>query len=208
MIRPVAVLLLSGILIGCTGNFEKQRGISTESSADNQPRLKKLIASTDRLVIKHFFDSVAIHDPSQGQVITAGYCEFGPLVVYEPEKESDRLKGVRVEISSTYVRENAYSKPDKSVSFLDLDEVKDLDQALSYMGQTEQSWIKTRPTDDIEVTFTSKDDFIAVLFPNLPADMIVLKSGRIGTAAVRMPVEKLGELQTKLRQVLSTLESH
>jgi hypothetical protein len=42
--------------------------------------------------------------------------------------------GLRVEVASTYLRENSYSKADRSTSFLDLDEAKDLDGALFIYG--------------------------------------------------------------------------
>jgi hypothetical protein len=207
MIRAMAALFLVGIaLIGCSADHERK---GTEPSAtDNEPRVKKFLSSTDRLVIKHFFNPIVITDPLRGQYTTPGRCELGPVVVYEPGKEKDRIKGVRIEISSTYVRVNEYSKADSGTSLLDLQEAQDLDNSLSYMAQTEQDWKRNRPTDDIEVTFTSKDDFTAALLPNSKADILYLHSQRIGGATVSLPVSMLGELQTKLRQSISTLEAN
>lgn len=187
------------VLTGCSGERKE-----IASSTENEPRIKKLLSSTDRLVVKHFFDTVTVAAPKD---FARGSCEFGPVIVYEPGKEGDRVKGLRVEISSEQ----------SSASFLDLDEAKDLDAALSYMEQTEQNWKAKRPADDIEVIFTAKDDFAAVMFPvsgklsgqtsNLP-DMIDLSSGRIGGARMRVPVGSLGELHMKLRQAISTLEAN
>jgi hypothetical protein len=105
------------VLAGCTGQERPApQAIPVEAKADNQPRLKKLLSSTDRLIVKHFFPTSSVVDPKKGEFVTAGFCEFGPVIVFEPQKESERLKGVRIEVHSTYVRENAYSKPEKSVS--------------------------------------------------------------------------------------------
>jgi hypothetical protein len=78
----------------------------------------------------------------------------------------------------------------------------------SYMEQTEQKWTVSHPADDIEVTFTSKDDFVTVMFPNSPGDTIVVSSGRIGGAKLPLSIGLLGELQTKLRKAVGTLEAN
>ena len=208
MIRDTCAFFLCLLLAGCAGKSVQPQPAPVEAKPDSQPRLKKLLSSTDRLIVKHFFPTSSVVDPRKGEFVTAGFCEFGPVVVFEPQKESERLKGIRIEIHSTYVRENAYSKPDKSVSFLDLDEARDLENALSYMGRTEEDWSKQRPADDIEVTFTSKDDFTAVMLPGPNGDILLFQSGRVGSAALYLPINLLGDATTKLRSAVATAESN
>ena len=206
MARLGLLIFLFSIMSSCLARTGET--VPSETKPDNQPRLKKLLSSSDRLVVKHFFPTSAVTDPAKGEFVTDGFCEFGPLIAFEPTKESSRLKGLRIAINSTYIRENAYSRPEKGESFLDIDEAKDLDNAMSFMVQTEDTWKLQRPTDDIEVTFTSKDDFEAVLFPGTGGDTLLFKNGRIGGAGVYLPVRLLGEAQTKLRNSIATLEAN
>lgn len=204
MTKTLFFLFLTLSLVGCS----KETSQTSEVGTANQPRLKKLLSSTDSLVIKHFFPPSSLNDPIKREFVTAGYCQLGPVIAFEPGKENERLKGIRVEVSSTFVRQNEFSKPDVSSSFLDLDEVKDLDNALSYMAQTEETWKNQRPADDIEVTFTSKDDFTVAMLPQKTGDILFFQSGRIGTASLGLPVDKLQELQSKVRGAIATLEAN
>jgi hypothetical protein len=208
MSRHTYTLLLCLTFAGCPTKVIQPAPVPVEPKPDNLPRVKKLLASTDLLIIKHFFPPTKIVDPKKGEFLSAGSCEFEPVTVFEPQKEAERLKGIRIEISSTYVRENAYSKAEKGVSFLDIDEARDLENAFSYTGRTEEDWLKQHPADDLEVTFTSKDDFTAVMLPGPNGDILLLQSGRIGSAAVYLPVSLLGEAAAKLRSALSTLDAN
>jgi hypothetical protein len=134
--------------------------------AENTPALKQFIGRTDIVKIKHFFTPEELIAKGKGEFISPGRLELGAVIAYEPGKESDRRKGVRMEVVSTYVRENEYSRPNTHVSFLDEDEAKDLAAALSYVKQVNGTWATAPPSDDVEVMFASKDDFVLSLLPD------------------------------------------
>jgi len=79
------------VLIACS-----QPRKQMAANNDNEPRVKKLLSSTDRIVIKNFYDPAAVIGPLTREYPSPGLCSFGPVIVYEPGKESERLKGVSI----------------------------------------------------------------------------------------------------------------
>lgn len=78
--------------------------------------------------------------------------EFSVLVIYEPGKESQRIRGLKIKVSEggRYERSNT--------SFLDLEEIESLSKALEYMGELSARW-KDIKKEYTEVVFSTKDDF-------------------------------------------------
>jgi hypothetical protein len=206
MVRLAVLASLCLALAGCAA--PAKQSASEDTKAENQPRLKKLLSSTDRLVIKHFFPASSVTIPGLSRFFGGGFCAMGPVIAFEPGKEGERLKGVRIGVTSVYEIQNQFSRPEEGSSFLDLDEARDLDSAMSYMAQTAEGWKSKPPSDDIEVTFTSKDDFTAALLPNRGETTLLFQSGRIGKASVSLPASLLQEAQTQLHHAIQTLDAN
>jgi hypothetical protein len=80
------------------------------------------------------------------------------VVIYEPDKESERLKGLKINVCD--------KKPEElepvacsDYWYLDLDEVVNLSKALEYIREFSNEW-KNVQREDTSVTFMSKGDFI------------------------------------------------
>jgi len=190
-----------GLLAGC-GNH----GSVTPKGPENTPILKQFIGRTDIVKVKHFFAPEELMAKDEREFVSAGHLELGSVIAYEPGKESDRRKGIRMEVVSTYVLDNEYSRPDSHVSFLDEDEAQDLAAALTYLKQVNGSWATAPPKDDVEVMFASKDDFSLSLLPQQGASSILYVES--GNAAISFPAEMLDDLQQKLGACLQTLKSN
>ena len=200
--KPAALAFCFAVLlVGC----EKPAPVSMKD-AENTPALKQFIGRTDIVKIKHFFTPEELIAKGKGEFISPGRLELGAVIASEPGKESDRRKGVRMEVVSPYVRENEYSRPNTHVSFLDEDEAKDLAAALSYVKQVNGTWATAPPSDDVEVMFASKDDFVLSLLPDQKTGNTLFVES--GNASISFPVMMLEELQQKLESNLRTLKNN
>ena len=184
--KPAALAFCFAVLlVGC----EKPAPVSMKD-AENTPALKQFIGRTDIVKIKHFFTPEELIAKGKGEFISPGRLELGAVIAYEPGKESDRRKGVRMEV----------------VSFLDEDEAKDLAAALSYVKQVNGTWATAPPSDDVEVMFASKDDFVLSLLPDQKTGNTLFVES--GNASISFPVMMLEELQQKLESNLRTLKNN
>lgn len=198
-----ALVLLSVGLVGC---YRRQVSEFQQKTAENVPVLKQFIGNTDIVIVKHFFMPVELVSTDREKYINPGHIDLGALVAYQPGKESSRLKGLRVEVVSTYVELNAYSHPDKHVSFLDEDEARDMATALSYFKQVNGTWVTNPPSDNVEVMFASKDDFrISLLRDAKMGNTLFFQSGN---ASFALPITELDNLQKGMDSVLQTLKNN
>ena len=202
--RLVSVLVLLTVVI--TGCEKRQASEPAPKTAENIPVLKQFIGRTDIVIVKHFFKPLDLVSADRQEFISPCHVALGALVAYEPGKESGRLKGVRVGVTSTYVKENAYSHPDEHVSFLDESEARDMAAALNYLKQVNGEWAATQPSDDVEVMFASKDDFQFSLLPDAKkGNLLYFQSGN---ASCALSITALDELQKGLDSVLRTLKNN
>jgi hypothetical protein len=222
MKRPftAAVLIVFMILGGCSKN-EAPGNTSEKEKAE--PKLKALLASTDRVLIKDFYApqvfSPAVPPPKSEtayHILTTwipGHISFEPITVTEPPKEqgkeSIKLKGIKVDVlSMNFMVGNTKGEQHSHTSFLDDDEARDFDAALSYLSSSAGDWAKQKPDHEREIAFHSKDQFDATLVMLDDELAIVARSGDIGAAMLKIPAAQTGEVQEKLRAALKVLDSH
>ncbi len=80
-------------------------------------------------------------------------------VVYQPEIEHDKLKGLKISVCEQKTTEGTGSLLCPDYWYLDLDELNGLSKALEYIHEFSNEW-KTIKREDTSVTFISKGDFI------------------------------------------------
>ena len=210
----VAVGILLLMLVACSKNQPVKQ--------DREPKLKALLATTDKLLIKDFYETQSVSPPVPPPSVGAyhittswvpGHISFEPIIVSEPAgeqgKEPSRLKGLRVEVQSkTYKVDTTKGKQEESAAFLDDDEARDFDTALTYLAGIAGEWQKQKPDHYREVMFQSKDSFVATLFIADEGPVILVKSGTLGAAMLTIPSAQFGEVQSKLRAALKSLDTH
>jgi len=81
------------------------------------------------------------------------------VVIYEPNKENERLKGLKINVCDKKTAEEFEPFACSDYWYLDLDEVENLSKALEYMREFSNEW-KNVQREDTSVTFMSKGDFI------------------------------------------------
>lgn len=135
--------VLALILAGCSGNDLSNKASQDGSKAE--PRLKALLASTDRVLAKDFYEiqafSPGVPPPkveSYGIKTTwiPGVISFEPVAVSEPPKEQGnelkKVKGLRLQVRAVnFMVSTTKGETHEQVSFLDEDEGRDFDSALT-----------------------------------------------------------------------------
>ena len=174
------------------------------SKAEDTPKLKALIGRYDMVLVKNFLGPQSTSDGRSERFLVPGFVSLEAMTVSEPGKESERTKGIRVDVGGAYVLQNEYSRRPEHVSLLDESEAHDMDAALTYMQSIETQWAKTPPSHHTEVMFRSKDDFTASLLRGDKGDSLFIESGP--SAMVDIPIAKLPEFQSKLKDALQTLD--
>lgn len=109
-------------------------------------KLEAFLGKKGELIVKDFYKLGEVAGRYGSKI------EFSVLVIYEPGKESQRIRGLKIEVSEggRYERSNT--------SFLDLEEIESLSKALEYMGELSARW-KDIKKEYTEVVFSTKDDF-------------------------------------------------
>ena len=206
IVAAVIALALFGGLSIFEHKTEQRPGEAQESN--DQPKLKTLIGRQDLVLVKNFFGvRVIISDSRIERSVTPGFVSFEAMSVFEPGKESTRIKGVRVDVGAAYVPNGYRSRPEH-VSLLDENEAHDLDSALSYIESVEAQWAKTPPSHHTEIMFRSKDDFdVSLLRDEKGSDSLLVRSGSLD-AMVDIPISQLTMVQIKLRSAIQTLDSN
>jgi hypothetical protein len=155
-------------------------------------KLEQFLSKKGNLIVK---DSNSV-----GQ-ITGQYgttVDIEALVIYEPGKESERIRGLRIEVHGGGRLERS------EISFLDMDEVESLSQAISYMVRILEKWRGTS-REYTEVIFSTRGDFQLGFYQKGTSVSAFAKSGIIGAATCFFPTGELLRFKTLIDKGVSVL---
>jgi hypothetical protein len=213
------VVACLSLLAGCAKKDTSSGGIQ---ESEKEPKLKAMLASTDRVLVKDFYPSqllsLAVPPPeiSAYQIKTTwlpGHISFEPIAVTEPAKEngkeSRKLKGIKVEVlAMNFMVQTTKGEQHVHASFLDDDEARDFDNALSYLSSSAAEWSKQKPDHTRELTFHSKDQFDVTLAMVNNEPTVLAESGDFQKALLKIPADQIGNVQEKLKAALKILDAH
>ena len=133
-------------------------------------KLEAFLAKKGRLIIKEFYDLGEVAGRYGSKI------EFTALVIYEPGQESQRVRGLKIEVTEggRYERSNT--------SFLDLEEIESLSKAIEYMVDLSAKW-KDMNKEYTEVVFSTRGDFQIGFFQQGTKQVAFASSGYIGKAS-------------------------
>lgn len=219
--KCTAIVIASLTLLVLAGCLKK--ATSSGNQDEKGPKLKTMLASTDRVLIKDFYQPQLFSPPVAPPEVTGayqikttwlpGHISFEPVVVTEPPKEkgeeSRKLKGIKVEVlAMNFMVQTTKGEQHIHTSFLDDDEARDFDNALSYLSSSAAEWQNQKPDHDREVAFHSKDQFDMTLAIIDNEPVALAKSGDFEKAILKIPAGQIGNVQEKLRAALKVLDSH
>lgn len=155
-------------------------------------KLEQFLSKKGKLIVK---------DSNNVGQITGQYgtkVDIEALVIYEPGKESERIRGLRIEVHGGGRLERS------DTSFLDMDEVESLSQAISYMVRIVEKW-KDTSREYTEVIFSTRGDFQLGFYQKATSVNAFAKSGIIGTATCFFPISELPRFKTLIDKGVSVL---
>lgn len=144
-------------------------------------KLEAFLAKKGRLVVKNFYEL--------GEMIGmyGSKIEFAALVIYEPGQESQRIRGLKIEVTEG----GRYERSD--TSFLDLEEIESLSKAIEYMVSLSEKW-KSIAKEYTEVVFSTRGDFEIGFYQDGTEQKAFSSSGYIGKA--RCPLSSMQDLSS------------
>lgn len=124
-----------------------QFGFSQEETTKGPfTKIKASLSEKGRIFIKDFYSQGTIKGSSGSSM------EISAIVIYEPGKEVERLRGLKIAITGA-----GNDKRTGNV-YLDYDEMDNLNKVVVYMIQAATAW-KYTTKDSSEAIFSTKDSF-------------------------------------------------
>jgi hypothetical protein len=120
---------------------------AVEDSLKNITKLQEFLSKKGTLIVKDFYSLGSLKG------IYTSKMEFNAVIFYEPGKEENRIKGLKIEVTQP----KSYGESSES-TFLDMEELESLSDALKYMSSLNEKW-KDQPKEYTEVIFETKGNF-------------------------------------------------
>lgn len=176
-----------------SANGQNDAPLQSQKQAE-QPatKVEAFLGKRGRLVLKDSYDL--------GQISSLGKIEMDALVIYEPGS-SQKVKGLRVEVTEAGRLERS------NTSFIDLDELQSLSEALSYMSNLAKQWNTQGHETYTEVIYSSKGQFKVGFFQKGKENGAFFTSGSIGAVNAFVKIADLDRLKSLVDQAISLLNS-
>lgn len=141
---------------------------SQEEGKAKEPatKLEAFLAKKGKLIVKDFY-KIGELAGSYSKIA------FKALMIYEPGQESQKIRGLTIEITEG----GSYEK--SNTSFLDLEEIESLSKGLEYMINLSEKWKETNK-EYTEIIFSTKGDFSIGFYQNGTKQSAFSSSGYIG----------------------------
>ncbi|HEY3928878.1 MAG TPA: hypothetical protein VGL89_10905 [Candidatus Koribacter sp.] len=205
------LLLMAVAGAGCSAQSKSIQAGSANGEPKEQPKIKQLLSRSDVVLVKHFYERTvtltAPVDPKfRSIVLKAANVVVEPVWIYEPGKEKDGRKGAKIYLNDEDLRESyGVREGQKAEVYLDVDELRDLDSAMTYLRASDSSWRAKSAGDHIETAFHSKDGFNVTAFKdNTEQETLGIGNGLIN---VFVPFESSADLQAGLKKAIELLDS-
>jgi hypothetical protein len=177
--------MIRRIIVGCCFVFLFASTFAYgQQQAQKEPatKLEQFLAKKGKLIIKDLYEAGVLNG-QYGTKITVK-----ALMIYEPGKEADKLRGLRIEVFEGGRLERS------DTSFLDMDEVESLSQAITYMIGLLEKW-QGKSREYTEVIFSTKGDFEIGFYQEGAEVTSFSKSGIIGAAICYFQTNDLSNLK-------------
>lgn len=191
MRRVLPVLLLSLLVVPtCTL-------AQTAPKPEPQTQLEAFLSKRGQLIVKRFHDL----GYTGGSSAFATTAQVHAVIFYEPGKPAQRMRGVKIEVKQIGRPAREHS------SFLDMDEIEALIQALDYMLKALGEWAGQQK-DYTEMIFRTRGDFRAGFWVDGGKIQPFLSSGTIGTVSAYLDPEHVKFFRGQLESALKYLKAN
>ena len=191
MVRSLVVICITVVLaMGCVcADPEIVAGNTTEPAQPVQPqprppatKLEAFMSSTGQLFVQEAYPVGVLE---YGSVLTGGPAklEADAIVVYQPSKEADRIRGLSIEIQET----GRYGQTE--TKYLDFEELEGLFNALTYIDNLAEKWKGTKRDGTTTVTYVTKSHFQVGFTQTGDKRKAIALCGEFLTAAMRIEMD-------------------
>lgn len=163
-----------------------------QKQQETSTALEAFLGKRGHIIVKDFY--------SLGRVSGTGLIDLKGLVIYEPGS-NQKIKGLRAEVTEASRLERS------NTSFIDLDELESLSQALAYMSDLAKKWDGQSREAYTEVIYTSKGEFQVGFYQQSGKLNAFCRSGSIGAVDAFIEIADLAKLQVFVDQARSLLAS-
>lgn len=184
------VILCALIVMPLTASAQVKEEARVEEPAT---KLEAFLVKKGKLIIKDFYELGEVAGRYGSKI------EIDALVIYEPGRESQRVRGIKIEVSGG----GKYERSD--TSFLDFEEVESLSRAIEYMVDLLSKW-KDINKEYTEVIFSTKGDFQIGFYQKGTERFSFASSGHIGKVTCFFPLERLSSIQSIVNKGLNILK--
>lgn len=161
-----------------------------ETEAKPTTKLQEFNSKRGTLIIKDFF-KVGELDVKYGKTTVE------VVNIYEPTKEKEGRKGLKIEISTS-------SK--EKAAFLDVDEVESLLKACDYFVETSKQWA-TIKKEYSEFIFRTKDNFEIGFYNDEDSLTLFLSTGSVYKVQTAAAFENLAQIRSVFQKGLDKINS-
>jgi hypothetical protein len=179
-------------LAGCSSGQSPSSAQKPAEAPQPSTKLEAFLGKHGRLIIKDFYDL--------GQISSAGRVHMDGLVIYEPGSP-DKIKGLRVEVTESGSLERS------NTSFIDLDELKSLSDAIAYVSDISKKWQGQSHDPYTEIIYSSKGEFEVGFYQQGTKSNAFVSSGSIGKVNAFLKTADLDRLKNMVDQAISVLNS-
>lgn len=165
--KKFAVIIWCSLFLSPALPLAQEGKISREE--EPATKIEEFIAKKGKLIIKEFYDLGEVAGRYGSKI------ELKALVTYEPGAETQKVKGLKIEVTEG----GKYEK--SKASFLDLEEVESLSKAIGYMANLSSKWedISKKYT---EIIFSTRGAFKIGFYQKGSKQVAFSSAGYIGEA--------------------------
>ncbi|HEY7402597.1 MAG TPA: hypothetical protein VIB39_03680 [Candidatus Angelobacter sp.] len=186
-----AVMLLASIAWSNGQTATSSQPAAKPSDKAPGTALEAFLGTRGRMIMKEFYDVGALRG--------TGITEMKALVISEPNS-ARKIKGLRVEVTEAGQFERT------NTSFIDVDELDSLSQAIAYMADTASKWSAQPHTPYTEIIYTSKGELQIGFFQNGKDINAFCKSGTIGAATAYFNIRTLPAMKDMVDKAVALLK--
>ena len=184
LINLLIVLLSSSVILSQVEDEEKSKESST--------KIETFLSQKNIMIIK---DSYKL-----GELNVKGRITFSALVIYQPGKENNRIKGIMV-----VADEFSTVKKKSNVSYLDMDELENFSKAVSYMIELSGKWENVDREPYTVVKYTTEGNFKLGFYQDGDDRMVFATCGTVFPASVFLQIEDLTQINSFIENGISIL---
>ena len=137
---------------------------------ETSTKMEAFLSKRGKIIVKNTYELGEISGRYGAKI------KFDAMVLFEPGQENQKILGIKIEVFGGVKYEQS------DISFLDLEEIESLSDAIKYMSDLLIKWEEV-DKEYTEVIFSTKDDFKTGFYQQGTDRVVFASSGYMGKAS-------------------------